>query len=85
MYIFQLQLIYQLHNGNFMIEKFLLFLRSFILNWAFVLGFIFSILAFSQYIFGPKNLYDDAKEVLSRNHDEQRSLNDLIYYNRYRR
>jgi len=47
-----------------MIEKFLLFLHSFVLNWAFVLGFIFSILTFSQYIFRPKNLYSDAKEVL---------------------
>ena len=71
-----------------MIEKFLLFLRSFILTWSFVMGFIFSILIFSQYIFGPKNLYNDAKEVLeilNKKHNEQKDLNNLIYHHRYKR
>jgi len=77
-----------IYSGNFMIEKFLLFLHSFVLNWAFVLGFIFSILTFSQYIFRPKNLYSDAKEVLeilNEKHNEQHKLNNLIYHHRYKR
>ena len=68
-----------------MIGKFVLFLRSSVLNHSFVIGFILSIVIFSPYIFGQKNLYYDAKEVLSKMDIGQRDLNDLIYHHHFRR